>query len=587
MLGKEYFYSIKTKLIFYFLILSLLPLITYGFFVNEYYSKKVETNVIQYTNEVIDRVEQNMDMYINDAKIILKLENDYYIQQYLKLMGTNNAESKRKYTMRICESLNNYKQIKSDLEDIRIINQEGNTISCYGVYKTDFKENDFYQKLFRDNNKDTIVTKPYINRFDKEIFSVLKIMESSTEDNKQIMCIDIKVEILDKICKDIKLGEDGYVYVMDKNGDEVYIPKNSNDFPSLETIKIDTNNLKQNQDNLFSFVDNKNYIISYKKSNTSEWILIGISSKETIYKDFNKLKNINLIVGLFIISFIIFFSIYLTNTVSKPITELSNIMNITTDYGLLPYVEIKTRDEIGQLGSAFNNMIGKIKELMKKSKYDQLKLRKMEMKSLQESIKPHFVYNTLDCIIGLLEQDRTEDAINLIDDLGRFFRISLSHGKEIITTEKELEHIRSYLLIQQYRFSGKFDFIIDIDEDLDKHEILKLILQPLVENAVYHGVKGIDKKGLIIVKGNIEDNKIVFKIIDNGKGIEKEKLANIKSSLQSNFDFEKEEFFGIKNVNNRIKMTYGQMYGLTFESEVGVGTKIKVVIPMDNQGYKN
>lgn len=211
--------------------------------------------------------------------------------------------------------------------------------------------------------------------------------------------------------------------------------------------------------------------------------------------------------------------------------------------------------------------------------YGTEKLRQTEMRALQEQIKPHFIYNTLEVIIDLLETNKNEDVINMVEDLGAFFRVSLSHGQEL---RQEVEHIRNYLYIQKIRHGDKYDYRIEVEEEIQQGKTIKLVLQPLVENAIYHGVRDLENsEGLITVKGYAVDEIICFEVIDNGKGIPAELVEEINGYLEGgNFPEQEKHGFGLRNVNERIVLAFGKEYGLRITSEPGKGTKAFLRLPL-------
>ena len=238
---------------------------------------------------------------------------------------------------------------------------------------------------------------------------------------------------------------------------------------------------------------------------------------------------------------------------------------------------VRTNDEIGELGESFNQMLAEIRRLMEQSVQEQKKLRRAEMKALQEQIKPHFIYNTLDLIIGLLETKQNEDVINMVEALGAFFRTSLSHGQEQITIREEVEHIRNYLYIQRYRHGDKYDYRIEVDEGILERKTIKLILQPLVENAIYHGVRNLERPGgLITIRGHIYEGQVYLEVSDNGLGMTTEIVADINRCFLIETKSEgKKRYFGLRNVNERIVLAFGREYGLTVESSAE-GTKVTI-----------
>ena len=211
-------------------------------------------------------------------------------------------------------------------------------------------------------------------------------------------------------------------------------------------------------------------------------------------------------------------------------------------------------------------------------------MRYAELRLLQEQINPHFLYNTLDTIVWLIEGDDPDKAVDMVVALSEFFRLVLSKGKEYISIREEKEHIRGYLEIQQVRYRDILDYEIDIDEELYQYKILKLTLQPLVENSLYHGIKYKRAKGKIWITGrmepdvNAENDRLLLCVQDNGVGMDEEELERLRIEIGKPCK-ETERGFGLANVNERIRMNFGMEYGMTIESEKGVGTKVRIVIP--------
>lgn len=218
---------------------------------------------------------------------------------------------------------------------------------------------------------------------------------------------------------------------------------------------------------------------------------------------------------------------------------------------------------------------------------DNIKLKEknlhlMETKLLQEQINPHFLYNTLDTIVWLAEDNRNEEAVAMVTSLSDFFRTTLCQGRDYITVREEEAHIISYLKIQQFRYQDIMDYEIQIEEEMKKFVIPKLLLQPLVENALYHGVKKKRGKSLIRVKGFQKDEKLIFQVIDNGKGMSAEELNTLRENVQKGPDERKNKGFGLANVNQRIRHYYGETYGLYIESTENEGTEATIIIAAKN-----
>jgi two-component system sensor histidine kinase YesM len=271
----------------------------------------------------------------------------------------------------------------------------------------------------------------------------------------------------------------------------------------------------------------------------------------------------------------------LSRSIYMPIKKLHDITATITKNDLQALVTSDNVDEITELGLSFNIMIGKIRDLLDSKIKEQENLKKAEMRALQAQINPHFLYNTLDTIIWMAESKKNKQVIEIVSALSKFFRISLSKGKDWITIAEEIEQTRSYLTIQKIRYRDVLDFNIDFDEGVSNNTILKLILQPLVENALYHGIKNKRQGGTIYVRAKMKnENEVLLEVEDDGIGFTDEKLAQLQAELADNSgDIRMESGFGIGNVNKRIKLYYGKQYGLSVRSEYNTGTCVTLVIP--------
>jgi two-component system, sensor histidine kinase YesM len=271
----------------------------------------------------------------------------------------------------------------------------------------------------------------------------------------------------------------------------------------------------------------------------------------------------------------------LSRSIYTPIKKLHNVTTTITKNDLQALMTSDNVDEIAELGMSFNIMIGKIKELLASKIKEQENLKKAELRALQAQINPHFLYNTLDTIIWMAESKKTDQVVKIVSALSDFFRISLSKGMDWITIGEEMQLIRSYLTIQKMRYQDILDFKIEVNEEVAENTILKLILQPLVENALYHGIKNKRQGGTISVRARRNGkDEVLLEVEDNGIGFAPERLAQLRAGLKDDSgDIRLESGFGIGNVNRRIRLYYGRPYGLSIQSEYTIGTCVTLVIP--------
>jgi two-component system, sensor histidine kinase YesM len=322
------------------------------------------------------------------------------------------------------------------------------------------------------------------------------------------------------------------------------------------------------------------------EDNVQEYALFEVNRTQQQYQAMQISLTRWAIGGLGVIVAAILFSIVAAWQISKsiyvPIKKLHDVTTTIARHDIEALVTADNADEITELGMSFNIMVGKIRELLDAKIKEQENLKKAELRALQAQINPHFLYNTLDAIIWMAQVNQTAQVVELVRVLSRFFRITLSKGKDWITVGEEVEHIESYLAIQKMRYRDILDYHIDVPGDMLAGQMLKLTLQPLVENALYHGIKNKRSGGAIVVRGRqIEGDQLLIEVEDNGIGMTREKLAEIRALLggEASRPVVAESGYGINNVNQRIKLYYGQEYGLSIHSEYLHGTRVSLVIP--------
>lgn len=281
------------------------------------------------------------------------------------------------------------------------------------------------------------------------------------------------------------------------------------------------------------------------------------------------------------VAFSIAAALRISRSIYLPIKKLHDVTTTIAREDLEPLVTSDNVDEITEMGMSFNILVGKVRELLAAKMQEQENLKKAELRVLQAQINPHFLYNTLDTIIWMVESKRTAQVVDLVRALSRFFRISLSKGEDWITVGEEFDHVSSYLAIQKIRYRDILDYEIDVDESILSATILKLTLQPLVENALYHGIKNKRSGGVIRVSGRCNDStSLSIEVEDNGIGMTPERLAQVRATLLSVETGSSDGGYGLLNVNQRIRLYYGQRYGLQIGSVSGAGTTVSLTIPL-------
>ncbi|MBR2402304.1 MAG: sensor histidine kinase [Lachnospiraceae bacterium] len=331
----------------------------------------------------------------------------------------------------------------------------------------------------------------------------------------------------------------------------------------------------------YRYKDEK-YLIARSVVPEYGWNVIGITNLNKFNVSKEELIGIVMFIG-FLITILMGVVVFAaTALITKPLLKLKQGAEEIANGNLNVQFNFHTEDEIGKLGDIFNTMTLKIRELLKRVDEEARKKREYELALLHEQIKPHFLYNTLDIIIVLIEMKREWEAAHVVKKLADYYKNSLSSSEEIILIETEIQIIEDYLELQNIRYGEMFSYEIYVDEEAKKERIPRLTLQPLIENAIYHGLKYKGNRGTIRVEARVAEEKVIIKVTDDGIGIQEEKLKEIRR-----FAEKAEKHFGLYSVNHRLLLYYGENSGLQIESKYEEGTCITIEIPRGNKLDKN
>ncbi|MBS7340196.1 MAG: sensor histidine kinase [Suilimivivens sp.] len=357
----------------------------------------------------------------------------------------------------------------------------------------------------------------------------------------------------------------------------------------LNNLEIYKNRIEQNlkdgnkyEDNIEIWENDVQIVTSLLRETIFQYIFFEIKDLQqarTQYQNFF-VEMIRFSVVAFAAIFVLItaLSYYIPLSITRPIRKLSEVTDQVAKGDLTVRSDVRSGAEVSVLSDSLNTMIDKIDELLEQVKKEQIRLRKAEFELLQSQINPHFLYNTLDAIVWLAEAGEQKKVVSMVGSLSDFFRTSLNQGKDIITIKEELQHSRSYLEIQQMRYQDILNYEIHVPEELHRYLIPKITIQPLVENALYHGIKNKRGLGRIVISGRKEEDFLILQIEDNGIGMRKERLDQVKEGMNQKIPTEK-DIYGLYNVNERIRLNFGEKYGLSIESTYGEGTVVSIILP--------
>lgn len=573
-------YRLQSKLMTYFFSLIMIIVIMLDIFFIYKMSEIVEKDTHVYAYEIVKQLGRNIESYIDHMQEVMWMISSQDTSLINQLKEPLNQKAVRKSYF--LEEMRN-RGSSNGVVSINIFGENGLVLtdSASNAIKDyiDVKQMEWYTKAVEAQGKPVISsshTQNYLKNEGKWVFS---LSAAIMEENKilGIVLIDMSYKNLTDMCNDIQLGEKGYVYIVGQGQEMIYHPKQQLIYSGI--LQEDLARVMQQEEGSFTEVLEDKRLVTVHSLEQVGWRVVGVSyigellvSKKEIIIPLIILTLLALVVAFLI-------SKRIASQTAKPIRELTEHMQ-EIELGKLG-VEIDTQsdtEEIQCLTASFKEMVYKIEGLIEQVEDNQKKLRKSELKVLQSQINPHFLYNSLDTIIWLGEREECEKVVQMTAALARYFRLSLSKGKEVITIYEEVEHVKHYLQIQKIRYASKLAYTIEVSPDIFDEMIVKIVLQPLVENALYHGIKDLEEGGYIRVLGFREGNNIILEVYDNGKGMSHEKIKNILKAPSSTSITK--GGVAIKNVHERIQVYFGQDYGLSYESEYGKWTKVRITIPV-------
>jgi two-component system sensor histidine kinase YesM len=537
------------------------------------YTRAAEQNVETNAKQIIEQVSMNLDYYqINMIEIVNLIESEV----------NKNAELPN---YKLAEQMDVIIDVRDDIVSLSIFSNKGDIIvgMPFNQLKKDVNVKD--QQWYKEATNGTqgiFFSAPHVqNLFPAKHNWVVSIARPIRFNYKEelvegIILVDMNFSGIDQLCKKVSLGKRGYIYITDAQGNLIYHPQQQLIYAGLKT----EDNREIPEKSYGSFLQNfygEERLVTVKTVGYTGWKLVAVSYMDEVVQSKREIINFSGYILVFAIIFVISIIVIISAKVTKPIKRLDRYMKKVEAGNFDIQVNITGDAEVVHLSKTFNLMVARIRQLMEQIILEQEAKRKSELNALQAQINPHFLYNTLDSIVWMAENEKSSDVITMVTSLARLFRISISRGHNIITVGEELEHARNYLVIQKIRYKNKFEYSIEVDETVLKYKTIKLILQPIIENAIYHGIEYMVDEGKILISAKVVDDKLLYEITDNGLGMKAENIKNILSYESKN---KGGSGVGVKNVHERIQLSFGKEYGVDIESELEVGTKVSVWLPI-------
>lgn len=463
-------------------------------------------------------------------------------------------------------------KIRSDVVAVTIYDEAGYLMNCYSLgheVRPVVRENLSFDRTMLDVYADGYVSAPHVMSLFEGYYPWVVTIIRPVDAGKweKWVAVDISCTNISSYINGIGIGQRGYCFLEDTNGNIVY-------HPQQQLIYSD---LKQENTALISNLDDGSHVIgtmiyTVQTLASGSWRVVGVSFVQEIITDnLREIARLLALAAIAIVAATLAVSFLFSRVLSRPIHDLISAMaQFEKNADNFVYEPVSGVREVQNLSSSFAHMVRKIQQLMATVRAEEVNLRKTELRALQAQINPHFLYNTLDSISWMCERGKNQEAVVMVNALAQLFRISISKGHELIPIRSEVQHAKSYLQIQSVRYKDQFSYRFEVDESCLDYLCNKITLQPIIENAIYHGINGLVDEGEIVIRIESQGDDILATVEDNGVGMEKEQIDAIFRRSDS------KSGIGIKNVNDRLKIWFGEAYGITIESVPDEGTRVIV-----------
>ena len=533
------------------------------------------------SQQVLAQVNRNMDNYL---RAMMRVSNTVYYQVIKDLDLATEEELESSLDLL-------YENNRDSLVSIAVFSQEGQLIAAAplaGLKASVFPHRETWFTTAMDQIENLHFSTPHVQNLFEDpdhryrwVVSLSRQVELTRKGSIEsgILLVDMNFSGIEQICKDVTLPySQGYLYLIDGSGELIYHPRQQLIYAGL---------LEENNLSAANYADGthtetfqgQRRSVTVKTVGYTGWKLVGVVPRANMLDNYGQLMLFFLFVVFFSIFLLVFANLRLSEWITAPMKQLDRAVK-ELESGREPVdFTVNGPYEVEHLSRSIQSMVSTLRHLMDDILEQEAQKRRSELDVLQSQINPHFLYNTLDSVVWMTENGRTEDAVVMLTALARFFRISLSRGSNIIPLADELEHARHYLTIQKMRYKNKFSAQISAEDSVESLYTIKLIIQPILENAIYHGMAYADGDGEIQIHAFREGEDVLIEVTDNGPGMPEELVEQLLSPNGPAVSGAKGSGIGFRNVHQRIQLTFGPDYGLTILSEPDSGTTVRIRLP--------
>lgn len=547
---------------------------------------KVEETTLEGTSQVLNQTSINLETYLRS---MMRISDSMY---YSVIKDADISEDRMDGEMRLL-----YEANKDNLISIACFTKDGGLVGAAPVetVKPDLDVTGQEWFIAADRQMENLhFSLPHVqNLFDDSTYryywvvSLSRVVELTSGGNnvRGILLVDMNYSSIEQLFKKANSNSSAnYTYLIDGSGEIIYHPRQKLIYSNL----FNENNLaaaEYEDGSRQEIFQGESRMVSVKTVGYTGWKIVSVAPNSSFNMGMNETKYFVILIVTLTISILILANQVVSAKIAKPIKELENSVKALEDGDLNLDIYVGGSHEIQHLGKTLRSVVAQLRQLMDDIVVEQEEKRRTELDALQSQINPHFLYNTLDSIVWMIEVERYEEAIFMVTQLASLFRISLSKGKNVITVEDEIRHASNYMNIQKVRYKNKFTVDFDIDREILKCSTVKLVVQPILENAIYYGMEYMDGDGEIHVRGFARDGDIYIEVKDNGLGIPEDM---VKLLLTDNKRIRRRgSGVGLINVHTRIRLRYGEPYGLEIESVPDEGTMVRIHLPYMLYGENN
>ena len=576
--------SIRFKLLLSFVAVIVLPLLTLGVLGPFISARTLESEATGHTLQLIRQVTRNIEFYVRQTESIISVVSaNPDVRSFLAVsVAAPSATGRHDSALQLLQSISD---AHPEIAGILVVSADGRTLSneIQPITRDPLTDEPWYQEAALSPGSVRLLPRPIGRNLRSsheysadEVLSIVKaVVDPRSGAVRGVVLIDLRLLVMKEVFDDLTVGLGGFLYIAAPGGAIVYTPVN----PVVYRVRDQW--LSVPRAISVHRIRGEDYQIVSLWSDYTQWKTVGVFPLNEIMRRVGTIRTYSLIIAGVTVLVALVVALFFTSGIARPVIELRSLMKEAEEGNLGVRFEGRQEDEIGFLGKSFNTMIEEVQKLIDMVYHEQQSKREAELKILQEQIKPHFLYNTLDTIQWMAQEHGAEDIVRVVGALTTLFRIGISRGKEMIPLKDELQHVRSYLVIQKARYEDKFDFSLCAQDELLPLMVLKLTLQPLVENAIYHGIKERRGHGSIRIEALDREGMLVLRVCDDGVGMTERKLEELRAELHgARAPSASQGGYGLSNVNERIQLSFGLKYGLRFESAPGRGTTVEILHPL-------